>query len=532
MPLAPYTGAWGRSQAFHLLRRTTFGPKRSDVTQVVSAGMAAAVAEILTAPPSSIASPPLNDYSYNGTSPDANVPYGSTWVNAPYDSVLSGLRLNSFRYWWFGQMINEGRSIHQKMIMFLHNQTPTGLGSIVNNHIHCYEHYKLLHIHAMGNFKTFIREVTLDRAMLVYLDGEENTNTAPNENYARELQELFTVGKDLPVYYTQSDVETAAKVLTGWRINGSTANANGGPFEVYLSASKHDTSNKTFSSFYNNTVITGQSGQAGASAELDALMNMIFNQNEVANYIVRKLYRYFVYYKIDAAIEANIIQPLATTFRTNNYNILPVLQELFTSQHFYDMNQNGCIIKSPIEYFVSIAKSTNMLFPAASDTYNIYRGWRQLYVYANDCQMQIGNPTNVAGWVPWREAPNYHELWITADTLRTRKKFVDAVGGNGLYGGTVKIDVLAFTASLTAPGDPNIVIDELFELLHPIAPDAALRLTLKQNILLSNQVDDYYWTTAWNNYIANPTTANTNTVKNRLRDLYIAILNIAEAHLA
>lgn len=532
MPLAPYTGAWGRSQAFHLLRRTTFGPRRADVTQFASIGMTAAVAEILTVPTAGITSPPLNDYSSSVGTPDPNVPYGTTWVNVPYSDTFNFQRFQSFRTWWFGQMIDEGRSIVQKMILFLHNHTPVGIGAQVQNHFYCYEHYKLLHNNALGNFKTFIRQLTLDRAMLVYLDGEDNTNTAPNENYARELQELFTVGKDLPVYYTQSDVEAAAKVLTGWRINSNATNANGGPFDVYLNASKHDTSNKTFSSFYNNTVITGQSGQAGATAELDALITMIFNQNEVANYIVRKLYRYFVYYKIDATIEANIIQPLATTFRTNNYNILPVLQELFTSQHFYDMNQNGCIIKSPIDYIVSVAKATNVTFPPVSDTYNQYRGLRNLYNVASDCQMQLGNPPNVAGWVPWREAPNYHGLWITADTLRTRKKFADTIANGGYLGGSVKIDVLAFTATLTAPGDPNIVIDELFELLHPIVPDAALRLTLKQSILLSNQVDDYYWTTAWNNYITNPTTANTNTVKNRLRDLYIAILNIAEAHLA
>ncbi len=530
MPLAPYTGAWGRSQAFHLLRRTTFGPRRADVTHVTSVGMAAAVAEILTVPTGGITSPPINDYS--STTPDPNVAYGATWVNAPYDAAYNFPRLQSLRCWWFEQMITEGRSILQKMIFFYQNHLPVGIGTSVQNHFITYEHVKLLHNHALGNFKTLIREVTLDRAMLIYLDGEDNNAAAPNENYARELQELFTVGKDLPAYYTQNDVVAASKVLTGWKVNGATANGNGAPFAVYLNTNGHDTTNKTFSSFYNNTVITGQSGSAGATAELDALMTMIFNQNEVANYIVRKLDRYFVYYKIDATIEANVIQPLATTFRTNNYNVLPVLQELFTSQHFYDMNQNGCIIKSPIEYMVSIAKATNVTFPAASDPYNRYRGLRNFYNVAVEAQMQIGNPPNVSGWTPWREAPNYHELWITADTLRTRKRFADTIANSGYLGGSVKIDVLAFTATLTAPGDPNVLIDDLFELLHTLTPDAALKLTLKQSILLSNQIDDYYWTTAWNNYVTNPTTTNTNTVKNRLRDLYIAILNIAEAHLA
>ena len=112
MPLTPYTGTWGRSQAFHLLRRATFGPKNTDVNQVASAGMAAAVAELLTVP--TTPAPPVNDYSYNGANTDVNVAYGSTWVNAPFDSNLNFARLQSLRGWWTGLMINEGRSIFIK----------------------------------------------------------------------------------------------------------------------------------------------------------------------------------------------------------------------------------------------------------------------------------------------------------------------------------------------------------------------------------------------------------------------------------
>jgi uncharacterized protein (DUF1800 family) len=530
MPLTPYTGTWGRSQAFHLLRRATFGPKNTDVNQVASAGMAAAVAELLTVP--TTPAPPVNDYSYNGANTDVNVAYGSTWVNAPFDSNLNFARLQSLRGWWTGLMINEGRSILEKITLFWTNHLPVGFSTVNSNPHYCYENLKLIRGHALGNFKTMIREITLDRAMLIYLDGRNNISSAPNENYARELQELFTIGKDLPAYYTQADVVAAARVLTGWKINGATANTNGAAYAVYLNANQHDTTNKTFSSFYGNTVITGQSGTAGATAELDAMLTMIFNHNEVANFIIRKLYRFFVYYKITPTIETDVIQPLAATFRANNYNILPVLQELFTSAHFYEMNQASCYIKSPIEYFVGVARSANIAFPANSDPYNLYRGWRVFYDRAKDCQMEIGNPPNVAGWVPYRESPTYHELWITADTLRTRKKFADSIANNGYNSNTIKIDLLGFTAALSAPGDPNVVIDELFELFHALPPDSALRTSLKQATLLSNQIDDYYWTTAWAAYTSNPTTSNTNTVKNRLRDLYTAILNMAEAHLA
>ncbi|MEY4902517.1 MAG: hypothetical protein RLZZ292_332 [Bacteroidota bacterium] len=531
MSLTPYSGAWGRPQALHLLRRATFGASRTDIAYFAGLSVTQAVNELL-AIPSAAPAPPVNDYTYNGANPDATVPYGSTWVNAVYDSNVNYARLQSLRGWWVGLMINENRSIVEKMTLFLHNLLPINIGGAVGHQHYCYEYVALLRSYALGNYKNLVRDITIDRGMLDYLDGNTNTATAPNENYARELQELFTIGKDLPSYYTQSDVEAAAKVLTGWRLVGSTANSFGPAYSRYYDPAKHNTTNKTFSSFYNNTVITGQTGATGGQIEIDALMDMIFANNEVANYIVRKIYRFFVYYNIDATIESTIIQPLATTFRNSGYDLKAVMLELLNSQHFYDINEVACIIKSPIEFTVNVARATNMVFPAATDPYNLYRGWRVFYDKANSAQMQLGSPPNVAGWAAWGQGPNYHELWITADTLRNRKLFIDTISNGGGYNSnTIRIDLFGFTASLTAPGDPNILIDELFELFHPLEPDATLTQSLKQATLLSNQLDDNYWTIAWNNYISNPTTANVNTVKTRLKDLYTAILNMAEGHL-
>lgn len=528
MPLTPYSGTWSAAQAKHLLRRGTFGLRRTDITYFAGLTMSQAVNELL-AVPSAPPSPPLNDY----VNADPNVPFGSTWVNSPFDIALNYVRHQSLRAWWAGLMLNENRSIVEKMTLFYHNLMPTSMGGTVNTPIYNYEYLALIRSYALGNFKNLVQDMSIDRAMLTYLDGKSNTNTSPNENYARELQELFTIGKDLPAYYTEDDVKAAAKALTGWRLNGGTANSSGPAYARFFDPTKHDTTNKVFSSFYNNTVITGQTGATAGAGELTALINMIFNNNEVANYFIRKLYRFFVYYKITPSIESDIIQPLATTFRANGYNILPVLQELLTSQHFYDMGQVGCVIKSPIEYAVGFGRTSEMVAPATSDTANLYRFWRVFYDRASDAQMQLGSPPNVAGWVAWGEGPNYHELWISADTLRNRKKFADTICGNGYNSGTVKINLLDFTESLTAPGDPNLLIDELFELFHPLPGDTALKTTLKQTILLSNQIGDYYWTTAWNNYVGNKTnTTFANTAKSRLKDLYIAVLNMAEAHLA
>ena len=180
--------------------------------------------------------------------------------------------------------------------------------------------------------------------MLRYLNGYVNTASAPDENYARELQELFTLGKGPAVQYTEADVRTAARVLTGWRIN--TTN-----YTSYFDATRHDTAAKVFSSFYGGKTITGKTGAAGAT-ETDELIDMIFLKDEVSKFICRRLYRWFVYYKIDAAVELNIIEPLAKIFRDNNYEIKPVMRALLQSEHFYDVLNQGCLIKSPVDLIV------------------------------------------------------------------------------------------------------------------------------------------------------------------------------------
>src|SRR5205085_8302706 len=132
------------------------------------------------------------------------------------------------------------------------------------------------------------------------------------------------VGKDANgnPQYTEDDVKEAARALTGWRNDlVGTTSANG--YNSLFQSNRHDTNNKVFSSWYGNATITGQSGTAGAN-ELDDLMNIIFQRTEVAEFICRKLYRWFVYYEIDAATETNVIQPLAVIFRSNNYDIIPV----------------------------------------------------------------------------------------------------------------------------------------------------------------------------------------------------------------
>jgi hypothetical protein len=204
-----------------LLKRCLFGAKKADVDYFLNRSAAAAVNELLTAPP--LPQPPLNHYTLMYNIQDPNVPSGQTWVNAPWlISSTGGLqewyRFRSFSCWWYERMITQNRSITEKMVLFFHNLLATEYRD-TNRARWTYLNNKLYREHALGNYKSLVRKVSTDVQMLRYLNGYLNTKKAPDENYARELQELFTLG--VGSGYSETDVQEAAKVLTGYRIDNT-----------------------------------------------------------------------------------------------------------------------------------------------------------------------------------------------------------------------------------------------------------------------------------------------------------------------
>ena len=521
--LNPYNGVFGKDALIHLLKRSGFGAKPSDIQALSGLSLAQVIAKILTLP-SSAPTPPVNVYNdANYTDPD--VPYGQTWINAPYtDGTANYWREVSFKAWWTGLMIQEEQSCIEKMVLFWHNHFSTQLVEIGYAR-YAYLNNTLIRNRALGNFKTLVKEITLDAAMLNYLNGQYNTKTAPDENYARELQELFTLGKGPNSQYTEDDVKAAARVLTGYRINGQA--------QGFFDSTRHDTANKQFSSFYGNTVIGGKSGAAGAT-ELDELLNMIFASDEVALYICRRIYRYFVYYEIDAATENNVIAPLAAIFRQNNYEIKPVLAALFASEHFFDPLNRGCVIKSPVELTVGLCREFEVGFPNINtNAKNAYYMWGYVQSVASNLQQNIGDPPNVAGWPAYYQAPQFYEIWINADTLPKRNQFTDRLVGSGYTrnGSTILIDPIAFADGLSNPADPNVLINDSLAMLYSIPVSQALKDFLK-TILLSGQSTDIYWTSAWTDYKNNQSNASFyKIVLTRLLAFYKYLMNLAEYQL-
>lgn len=520
--LAPYAGPWTRETVIHLLRRALFGPVKADVDYFLGKTMETAVNEILYAP-FTPPPPPVNDYN-NPDFTDPDVPFGETFENTPLNVNAEFYRVESTRAWWTRLMLNSGQSIREKMTLFWHNHLPVQFAEAFFGSM-LYRYTKTLRANALGNFKTMMREITLDPAMLIYLNGYLNSRLAPDENYAREIQELFVIGKDLPQHFTEDDVKAAARLLTGWKTDG---------FAPFFFANDHDTGDKQFSAFYNNRKITGRSGPGAGDAELDDFLDMLFEHPEAARFVCRKLYRFFVFHDIDAQTEQNVIEPLAQIFRDNNYDILPVLDVLFKSEHFYDTLNRGVVIKSPVDMSVGLFRQFGVTLPGSADLLDNFV--ISLYLnYSMSAMLQMpGDPPNVAGWQAYYQIPGFDKLWINTGTLPKRGEFTAAMvffGINAVNNKAV-IDPLSWASSLTNPSNVNDLINESLELLLGLPVSQTVKDSLKP-ILLSGLPNESYWTIGWSLWQGDPSNEMlAGAIRTRLQAYLWRVLQIEEYQLS
>lgn len=525
-----YSGGWTTNEAVHLLKRAMYGAPVEDVLYFMDMGYSAAVDELVNTVNTNPGEPlkvNATDSSAAANDPDWSVAIGRTWVNTPTNSNnVNRERRDTIRNWWLYNMITQPRSIEEKMILFWSNHVTIEFAS-VGGALMCYKYMKLLRQYALGNFKTLVKLVTIEPAMLSYLNGTLNTKTAPDENYARELQELFTLGKGPDSHYTEDDVKAAARVLTGYMINTTDA------YYVFNS-SRHDTNPKEFSSFYNNTVINRPANEG--QLETDDLIEMIFTKDEVSKNICRRLYRYFVYHDITPETETNIIGPLAQTFRNNNYEIKPVLLQLLKSEHFFNSLQFGDTIKSPLDYTVGLIRECGVRLPPKSNPQLLYK--HLSYLASNfmpSIDQTIGDPNNVSGFLAYYQMPFYDKLWLNTDTFVRRQSFIDMMVNNGYSSGGFKtfIDPVAIAFRMSNPADPTALVQDLNTFFLRRQLSQALRDQIKTDILLTGVTDDSYWADAWNAYANNPADLNNYSVVNtRLKSLVHYFLSkLEEYHL-
>jgi uncharacterized protein (DUF1800 family) len=476
-----YTGPWTKAEAAHLLRRTTFGATNQQILDAVSNGMNATVATILQIP---IADEPL---AFDAG--ELIVPQGSSWVNAVYpanqaqNQQTENARFKSLGGWIAKNLNQEQLCIAEKMVFFWQNHF--GVTATAESR-------------AMYHFLNLLR-----------------------------LLELFSIGKGNQIAagdystYTETDVAAGAKILTGYTVTGirsATATQATASFNPIL----HDNTSKVLSYHFNGQVIP-----AAAANEYANFIDVIFNQNQVATYICSKIYRYFVNYDITPAVQSDVIAALAQTFITNNYEVLPVMQQLLTSDHFYDMSVRGAIIRNPLEMIMGAMNPTQTIpnFGLVGD----YQTYISVYYVADTMGQSYIVPPSVAGWMSYYQAPAYSKLWINSTYIKKRFDIVSALVYSGIPIGTnvLKMNHLGFLNGLSNPSSAPQVIDDICDVFFPKAIDAADKLTLK--LILTNGLPDFEWTIQYNDYLNDPTNTTFFTpVTQRMQALMNVILKMPQ----
>jgi uncharacterized protein (DUF1800 family) len=376
------TQAMGFDDARHLLSRTSFGATPAEIQALASLDYAIAVDRLL------------------GPSRPQAVTAAPTWVNegpaelrrrqeqvekARRDGVQPPPprpfqeQAGELRRWWVEEMLVTDQPLVEKMTLFWHNHFTS---SVIKVRFvpSLYHQNQLFRREALGNFATLLKSVARDPAMLIYLDGMRSVARQPNENFARELLELFTLGEG---HYSEGDIKNAARAFTGWSIDRET-----GRFVDHLQ--QHDDGEKTF---------LGQTGRFNG----DDIIAILLRQPRTAETVVEKLWHEFVSLKPDPAE----VKRLAALFRTGGYELKPLIRALLLSPAFRDPANRGALIKSPVELIVGTVHVLGLPVPEKAGLVRMMAGLGQ----------SPFDPPNVKGW-PGGES------WITTSTLLLRQQFL------------------------------------------------------------------------------------------------------------
>ena len=528
--LAKFSGEWNFESAAHLFRRTTFGATGSQIKEAAKSSLDE-VMDLLFAE-IELPSEPIN-YRFDE---DPYVPIGESWVGKPVvrsdqAPMIASYRRSSIRVWQLDNLINSDLNIREQMTLFWHSHFVTEMET-VRDASFTYHYITKLRENATGNFKLLTELITLDPSMLRYLNGNQNSNSAPNENYARELLELFTIGKGQLAgegdytTFTEQDVTEAAKVLTGWRDTGYFGRDDQEVGALFIPG-RHDRTTKQLSHRFGNAQISNQGEE-----EYRTLIDIIFQQEEVSKFICRKLYRWFVYYEITDDIEEQIITPLAAILRESNFEVAPMLRTLLSSQHFFDICSVGPMIKNPIVFLVSLLRQNSVSLPE-NDLLRRYAVLFRLTRSIDTAEMSYFDPPSVAGWKAYYQEPLFYRIWISSVTLRNRQNITEAVssGQIRIAGFSVTVDLIDYISTFDDPHDPNTLINEFVANLFP-QPISQEQSAFLKEILIPG-LPDFEWTVEYELYLNDPNNEETRqSVDQKLRNFFSALLKMPEYYLS
>jgi hypothetical protein len=384
--LAPYRGPWNERLAAHLLRRAGFGGTPDEVRHYTNMSSDFAVESLIRFPNTSNLPGPDNVFDpisavrdmfrqggMGAMSDDAKRERGKALRMQERQSILS------MQTWWLNRMLTTPAPLQEKMALYLHGHFTSAAIQKGATPAMIYNQNQLFRQNGLGNLRELTRNVSKDPAMLIYLDGARNVAAHPNENYARELMELFTLGVD---HYSEEDVRQSARAWTGWTVAPRTGQA-------YFNDRVHDGGTKTF---------LGQTGNWNG----DDIVNIIFGQPQAAKFFAANLLNFFVYNDP----EPELVDAVAVLIRKNNYELAPVMSTLFRSNVFFSDRTYRALVKSPVEFVVGTYKALGL--SQIDDTaLRALAGMGQILYY----------PPNVAGWPGGQN-------WTTSQMMIARQNFV------------------------------------------------------------------------------------------------------------
>jgi uncharacterized protein (DUF1800 family) len=375
--LAPYRGPWNQRMAAHLLRRAGFGGTPAQQRSLAAMGVHAAVESLIRI--SAVAGAPDDILS-----PWQQVADLRTADDMTRRATMADIRkqeresIHSMQMWWLSQMLTTASPLREKMTLYFHGHFTT---AAIEKGIHpdiVWQQNQLFRSNALGNLRALTIAVSQDPAMLVYLDNARNNKAHPNENYARELMELFTLGRG---NYNEQDVRESARAFTGWSVDYKTG-------QFVLRPRQHDDGEKNFL------------GQTGYFDGTD-IVNIIYRQPAASRFWAQSLLSFFVYNDP----EPELVEAVAAQIRKNDFNLAPVMSVLLQSNVFFSDRAYRALVKSPVEFAVGAHQAFG-LDQVEPNTPRALNSMGQILFY----------PPNVAGWPGG-------ENWITSQTIIARQNF-------------------------------------------------------------------------------------------------------------
>ena len=384
--LQPYRGPMTQRTAAHLLRRAGFGGSPQEIERYASMPVDAAVESLVRFPATNMLPGPSNVFSPVEAFANAG---GAQGLREMSDTERKGLEKSlrmqmqkstfSTQLWWLNRMLSTPAPLQEKMTLLFHGHFTSAVGLKNIWTFMIYNQNELFRSYALGNFRELTRAVSIDPAMLRYLDGTSNVKGQPNENFARELMELFTLGLN---NYTEDDIRESARAWTGWRFNLMTLRATYQP-------RFHDDGVKTF---------LGRTGNFDGND----IVNIIFEQPQCSRYIAAWLLNNFVYNNP----EEPLIDGVARLLQRNNFELAPVMSAILSSNVFYSDRAYRSLVKSPVEFVVGTYKALGLTSLPIEVLPPLTRMGQILFY-----------PPNVAGWPGG-------ENWLTSASIIERQNFL------------------------------------------------------------------------------------------------------------